>query len=58
MTDVLLRGERERETHSQFIQRRRERERERERENLLLSGETSEMMRGIRERGAVREADA
>ena len=56
MTDVLLRGERERETHSQFIQRRRERERERE--NLLLSGETSEMMRGIRERGAVREADA
>lgn len=56
MTDVLLRGERERERAAQPVHSKEERERERE--NLLLSGETSEMMRGIRERGAVREADA
>lgn len=53
---MLLRGERERERAAQPVHSKEERERERE--NLLLSKETSEMMRGIRERGAVREADA
>lgn len=46
MTDLLLRGENR--TVRSFKGRKK---------NLLLSGETSEMIRGIRERGSVKEAD-
>lgn len=47
MTDLLLRGENR--TARSFKGRGGE--------NVLLSGETSEMIRGIRECGCVKEAD-
>lgn len=48
MTDLLLRGENR--TVPSFKGRRGGK-------NLLLSGETSELIRGIKERGSVKEAD-